>query len=129
MSEIELRSRDMRQVSAACLLVLLSGLACAAQLSDTEAKQFFNAKGCNACHGVDDARIGPPFRAVAARYWRSSDALENLGRKIRFGGAGSWGLVPMISYPGLSDEEIQAITRWILSLKSTDASVNGSRSP
>ena len=33
---------------------------------------------------------------------------------IRFGGAGSWGVVPMISYPALSDEEIQAITRWIL---------------
>jgi len=129
MLEIEHRRHGLRQAAIVCLAVLMSVTAAAAPPNDTEAKEFFNAKGCNACHGVDDARIGPPFRVIAARYSRSPEALDNLGRKIRFGGAGSWGLVPMISYPNLSDEEIQAITRWILSLKSADAPVDSNKTP
>lgn len=118
---------ELSRVLAACLLVLMPGMAGAGPLSDSEAKKFLNARGCNACHGVDEARIGPPFIAVAARYSRSADAVDNLGRKIRFGGSGSWGLVPMISYPGLSDEEIEAITRWILALKSAGTSAGSGR--
>ena len=129
MLEIEPRCRGLRQAALVCLGALMSLAAMGAQLTDGEAKKFFNAKGCNACHGVDDARIGPPFRVIAVRYAHSPDALGNLGRKIRFGGAGSWGIVPMISYPNLSDEEIQAITRWILSLKSTDAPVGMKSTP
>lgn len=129
MSEIEHRCHGLRQAAMVYLGILMSVTAAATPLNDTEARKFFNAKGCNACHGVDDARIGPPFRVVAARYSRSPEALDNLGRKIRFGGAGSWGLVPMISYPNLSAEEIQAITRWILSLKSTAAPVDSNKTP
>lgn len=100
-------------------LVLISTTAVSNDLTDAQAKSFFNDKGCNACHAVDDMRIGPPFRVVAARYpAASAETIATLGKKIRFGGAGTWGVIPMISYPGLSDDEILAISRWILNLNS-----------
>ena len=98
-------------------IALFSAPARAADLSDAEAKRFFNDHGCNACHAVDEARIGPPFRAVAIRYAANAEALATLTQKVRFGGAGSWGTVPMISYPTLAEEDAQAVTRWILNLK------------
>lgn len=94
----------------------------AAGLSDTEAGKFLNDRGCNACHGVDEMRIGPAFRMVAARYPSASEqVLDALAQKIRHGGAGSWGVVPMISNPGIPDAEIRAIVQWIFSLKGVDA--------
>lgn len=84
------------------------------------ARQFFNARGCNACHALDEQRLAPPFRAIAARYRETTAgdggrALEDaLVRKVLEGGAGAWGLVPMISNPRLPPAEARAAVRWIL---------------
>lgn len=92
-----------------------------AALNAAEAKKFFNDKGCNGCHGLDEHRLGPSFQAVSLRYSAeySADAaarIDKLAVKIREGGAGAWGVVPMISDPRLSDAEARAIARWILEL-------------
>jgi cytochrome c len=89
----------------------------AEDLNDASAKALFNAKGCNACHATDEVRIGPPFRTVSLRYTNTPgfDA-EWLAQKIRSGGAGSWGTVPMVSAPQVSPEQARAIVRWIMSL-------------
>lgn len=110
------RLRARLRVVAACMFWSWASLCRGAELSDAQARQFLNDKGCNACHGIDEVRIGPPFKNIAARYRGQDAEFERLVRKIRFGGAGSWGVVPMISYPALSHEEIHAITRWILDL-------------
>jgi cytochrome c len=109
----------------ACAALLHSSVGHADELSDAAARSFLNAKGCNACHAVDEVRIGPPFRNVARRYAGADDAVaESLMRKIRFGGAGAWGVIPMSSNPQLTDEELAAIARWLLHL---DVSVGASR--
>ena len=89
----------------------------AEDLNDASARALFNAKGCNACHATDEVRIGPPFRTVSLRYTNTPgfDA-EWLAQKIRSGGAGSWGTVPMVSAPQVSPEQARAIVRWIMSL-------------
>lgn len=104
-----------------CTAVAMAGIAASASvghtadLSDSEAKTFFNAKGCNACHGVDEMRIGPSYKMIATRYAQTArDAVDILSWKIRHGGAGAWGAVPMISNPGVSQEEAEAAARWIL---------------
>jgi cytochrome c len=103
-------------VMTLCALAPLSRAQTAA-LTDAKAKEFFNARGCNACHAVDEIRIGPPYRAVAIRYPKASPAtIDWLATKIIVGGAGSWGTVPMISNPALSPEETRAVARWILDL-------------
>ena len=98
-----------------CLWESAPGLA--EDLNDASAKALFNAKGCNACHATDEVRIGPPFRTVSLRYTNTPgfDA-EWLAQKIRVGGAGSWGTVPMVSAPQVSPEQARAIVRWIMSL-------------
>tara|TARA_R110001592_G_scaffold126337_1_gene337604 strand:+ start:40405 stop:40788 length:384 start_codon:yes stop_codon:yes gene_type:complete len=109
---------------AVCALGLFLGVASASvfatELSDSQAGALFNDRGCNACHGVNEIRLGPSFQIIAQRYAGATpEAVERLALKIRLGGAGAWGTVPMISYPGLSDEDARRITRWILRLNAS----------
>ena len=105
-------------VVAALVIAFAARPGWAAELTNAEAKEFFNDRGCNACHGVDEMRIGPSYMQVAARYANASPAVvERLSRKILAGGAGSWGNVPMISNPEMSEQEASKVTRWILGLR------------
>ncbi|TDU31288.1 cytochrome c551/c552 [Panacagrimonas perspica] len=93
-----------------------------AELDAAQAKKLFNARGCNACHGAEEQRIGPSYQVIAMRYSGeyATDAVglvEKLATKIRYGGTGAWGMVPMISNPTISQVEAESISRWILSLK------------
>lgn len=109
-------------LSAALALAALASVAGAevTTLSDADAKKLFNARSCNACHAVEEARIGPAFRTVALRYRDGKPETESwLATKIIDGGAGSWGTVPMIGYPNLPPDEARAISRWILGLAKT----------
>ena len=112
---------SVRNLRLVFLVSLLAGASAAmaetAPLDDAGAKQFFNTRSCNACHAVDETRIGPAYRTVALRYRDGGAAAESrLATKIIEGGAGSWGNVPMIGYPKLPPEEARAIAHWILRL-------------
>ena len=73
---------------------------------------------CDECHALQDARIGPPFAAVAARYATEGDAAVNrLALKIINGGAGNWGTIPMVPNERISMEDARTIARWILALR------------
>ncbi|MBI4696797.1 MAG: c-type cytochrome [Gammaproteobacteria bacterium] len=100
------------------LLLALALIAVRAEaLDDAAAKRFFNATGCNGCHAVDEQRIGPRFRDVANRYRAEGEAATaRLAAKIRSGGAGNWGLVPMVGNPKLTTEQARAIATWIVAL-------------
>lgn len=111
-----------------CGLAMLSptrGLCATPKLefNNDTAKKFFNDKGCNGCHGRDEMRIGPPYQVVSMRYGAEprSERVLILATKIRHGGAGAWGIVPMPSNPGVSPTEAEAIARWILDLKPAEA--------
>jgi cytochrome c len=109
------RARLTAFVLHCCLLAPAAGWA--EDLNDATAKALFNAKGCNACHATDEVRIGPPFRIVSVRYANTPGFDPQwLAEKIRNGGAGSWGNVPMVSAPQVSPEQARAIVRWIMSL-------------
>jgi S-disulfanyl-L-cysteine oxidoreductase SoxD len=75
--------------------------------------------GCLACHGLDSSVVGPAFRAIAARYGRGgstaiADADARLVSKIRTGGAGSWGTVPMPAQPQVDAADAKVVVQWIL---------------
>lgn len=117
MSRYPLRSR--RLVFGALLCMAGAAHAAPAEMTAAAAKKFFNAKGCNACHELQEYRIGPSYQVVAMRYAAGYAAepklqVEKLAMKIRFGGAGAWGAVPMVSNPGLSEQEAADIATWIL---------------
>ncbi|MPN20103.1 hypothetical protein SDC9_167480 [bioreactor metagenome] len=66
--------------------------------------------GCTACHGMEQKIVGPGFSDIAKKYTGQSDYL--LG-KIRNGGSGVWGNVPMPPQPALSDDDARAIAQWL----------------
>jgi cytochrome c551/c552 len=72
------------------------------------------ASACTACHGVTEEVLGPPFRDVAARYAGDSAAESRLVAKVRAGGSGSWGTVPMPAQAQLKDATVRALVQWIL---------------
>jgi cytochrome c len=72
-------------------------------------------QGCFACHAVDRKVVGPAFKDVAARYAGDGSASDRLAAKIRSGGSGAWGQVPMPAQPQVKDGEGVALVQWILS--------------
>ncbi len=73
--------------------------------------------GCLACHGVDKKVLGPGFKDVAAKYKGDKSAEGKLVAKVKAGGSGVWGPMPMpANSPQVKDEDIKSIVQWILSL-------------
>jgi S-disulfanyl-L-cysteine oxidoreductase SoxD len=72
------------------------------------------ASACTACHGVTAKVVGPGFREVSARYAGDSGAAARLAAKVRAGGTGVWGNVPMPAQPQVSDADARALVEWIL---------------
>ena len=77
-------------------------------------QQLLGAHACTACHTLDKRVVGPSFREVAAKYAGDGNAAGTLARKIREGGAGAWGNVPMPPHPQLSDADLNQMVGWIL---------------
>ena len=71
--------------------------------------------GCMACHGVNNKIVGPGYNEVMARYKGQVDAESRLVAKVKNGGQGVWGAVPMPPNGHLKDEDLKTIVQWILS--------------
>jgi cytochrome c len=72
--------------------------------------------GCTACHAVDHKVVGPAFKDVAAKY-QGKDVEAVLVAKVKSGGAGVWGDIPMVPNPQVPDPDLHALVKWILTLK------------
>jgi cytochrome c551/c552/cytochrome c5 len=72
------------------------------------------AAACMACHGIDQKVVGPGFRQVSARYAGQPGAQARLLDKLRQGGGGDWGAVPMPPQPQLQPRDAEALVAWIL---------------
>ena len=71
---------------------------------------------CLSCHLVAEASVGPSYKAVAEKYEDDPDAVEYLSTKIREGGSGVWGEVVMPPHSQLTEDEVQQMAGYILSL-------------
>jgi cytochrome c len=103
----------MRKAAAAALasgFVLLTGSAFADE-------ELFKKSNCMACHAIDQKRVGPSMKEVAAKYHGDSAASDRLARKIREGGVGVWGEMPMPPQPQVSETDAKALAEYILSIK------------
>ncbi|RUM92203.1 MAG: hypothetical protein DSZ28_09785 [Thiothrix sp.] len=74
------------------------------------------SKGCLACHSVDKKIVGPAYKDVAAKYKGDASALDTLVAKVKAGGKGNWGEIPMPPNPAVSDEDLKTLVTWVLSL-------------
>lgn len=100
------------RVAVAVAAVCLVGGVSAQSLED-----LLKKNGCTACHAVDKKVIGPAYVDVAAKYKGDPKAAAYLQNKIKQGGSGVWGQIPMPPNTQVSDADIKAIVADILKLK------------
>ncbi|CAB3857077.1 c-type cytochrome [Achromobacter ruhlandii] len=100
------------------LLAVAAGLlAAGAAQGQTTSLDLAKSKACMACHQIDVKRVGPPLASVAERYAGQGDAMvDYLAGKIRGGGRGAWGAVPMPAQTHVSQEDARLLAEWILTL-------------
>lgn len=83
--------------------------------------QIAKQNACLGCHTVDRKLVGPAFRDIAAKYKGDAQAQATLEKKVRDGGAGVWGVIPMPSHPRMSDADIHTVVAWVLAGAPTSA--------
>lgn len=97
------------------IAITAAGLMFGAQAMADQALAQKNA--CMACHQVDKKVVGPAFKDVAKKYVGDKGAEAKLVKKVKEGGKGVWGEVPMPPNAQVKDADIKSIVHWILSLK------------
>lgn len=93
---------------------VLLGAASAQAMDATAAKALAGKSACLACHAVDKKMVGPAYKDVAAKHKDQADALEKVAARIKSGGSGMYGAIPMPAQPNLKDEELKLLAAWIL---------------
>jgi cytochrome c len=86
------------------------------------------ANACMGCHAVDRKLVGPSFQQVAQKYKGNAGAPALLARKVKEGGAGVWGAIPMPAHPAMSDADVRAVVDWVLAGAPAVASSSSSSS-
>ena len=107
---------EMRKSGALVVaLVGLAGLVTAARADDAPRGQMIaRANACMGCHAVDRKVVGPSFQQIAAKYKGDAQAPAKLVNKVKDGGSGVWGVLPMPPHPTMSDVDIRTVVDWVL---------------
>jgi cytochrome c len=70
---------------------------------------------CLACHTVDKKMVGPAYKEIAKKY-KGQNVAARLEQKVKKGGQGAWGPVPMPPNPAVPDADIKKLVDWVLKL-------------
>jgi cytochrome c len=97
--------------------VLAAGVLAAGAAQAQDGMALLTKSGCTACHAVDKKVVGPAYKEVAAKYKGDAGAAAKLAAKVKAGGSGAWGQVPMPPNPAVSDADMKTMIAYILSLK------------
>lgn len=73
-------------------------------------------KNCLACHASDKKLVGPAYKEVAKKYKGQADAAVKLADKVKKGGSGAWGAVPMPPNANVPDGDIKTLVAWVLKM-------------
>ena len=103
----------MKKTPAILLAAGLAVLAAPALANEELAKK----NACTACHAIDKKLVGPAYKDVAKKYAGDATAEAKLIDKVKKGGVGVWGQVPMPPNASVKDEDIKTLVKWVLSLK------------
>jgi cytochrome c len=100
---------------AALAVTIATGalLALPVQASEELAKKYM----CLTCHTLDKKLVGPSYHDVAAKYKGDKAAEAKLFEKVKKGGVGVWGQIPMPPNDKVPDADVKALVKWILSTK------------
>ena len=99
----------MKLIAAA--LISAAALVSAPALANLDLAKKSN---CMSCHTVDKKLVGPSYKDVAAKYAGKADAVKTLSAKVKAGGKGNWGEVPMPPNANVKDADIETLVKWVL---------------
>ena len=102
----------MKAIYVATMIAV--GLGVSGQVLADEA--LAKAKNCMSCHAVDKKLVGPSYKDVAAKYKGDAAAVEVLATKVKAGGKGVWGQIPMPPN-NVTPEEAKKLATWVLTQK------------
>ena len=102
----------MKAIYVATMIAV--GLGVSGQVLADEA--LAKAKNCMSCHAVDKKLVGPSYKDVAAKYKGDAGAAEALAAKVKAGGKGVWGQIPMPPN-NVTPEEAKKLATWVLTRK------------
>ena len=105
----------MKKLFTIALASAALGLGATAQAQD--AAKLAADKACMACHQIDKKLVGPAYKEISKKYAATKGADAMLAKKIREGGTGVWGQIPMPPNAGVNEKEAQILAKWILSQK------------
>jgi cytochrome c len=98
-------------------VVIAAGMLAAGAVQAQDAAELLKKYGCVACHANDKKVVGPAYVEVAAKYKGDAGAAAKLAAKVKAGGQGVWGPVPMPPNPSVPDADMKAMIAYILALK------------
>ncbi|MEY8170371.1 c-type cytochrome [Burkholderia multivorans] len=105
-------ARRIVQGAVAASLVGAWGAGAHAQVGD--GLRVARSNACLGCHAVDRKLVGPSFKDIAARYKGDPQAVAKLSKKVKDGGSGVWGAIPMPAHPRMSDADLRSVVEWVL---------------
>jgi cytochrome c len=85
--------------------------------ADTKGLELIGGNDCMACHAIDHKVIGPAYIEVSKKYESTDAVIDSLVLKVKAGGSGNWGAIPMTPHPDLSVDDAKIMVKYILSLK------------
>jgi cytochrome c len=99
------------------ILLLAATMTAAGAAVADELEDMMKKNGCNACHAEDKKVIGPSYKDVANKYKGDATAAAKLAEKVKKGGSGVWGPIPMPPNPNVKDDDVKKMVQLILNLK------------
>ena len=105
------------RIAALSVAGALASMGANAAIDDKKAQEIMTKAGCAACHTVDKKGVGPSYKEVAKKHKGQKDAVAVVAKKIREGGTGAYGQIPMPPNPKdrIGDEDLKAMVEWVLS--------------
>lgn len=109
-----------RRVAGLALLASAFAVLAAAPRPAQASAELAAKRNCLGCHHAVQRRAGPTLQAIAKRYNAIPDpklreaAIDGLARKVRNGGRGAWGVVPMPGNSQVTEAESKQLVLWIL---------------
>jgi cytochrome c len=101
----------------AAVVLAAAALAATGAVYADAGEDLLKKSGCTACHAKDKKVVGPAYKDVAAKYKGDAGAAAKLADKVKKGGSGVWGPVPMPPNAAVSDADIKTLVAYILALK------------
>jgi cytochrome c len=89
----------------------------AAPASAQNVDELLKKYACLSCHAADKKLVGPSYKDVAAKYRGQAGAEKALAEKVKKGGQGVWGPIPMPPNASVPDGDLNAMVKYVLSVK------------